>query len=322
MSRSYENINYALRLAKGAERKMICETLHRLSPLHQIFKYRYVGFGSTYFSDFSLFHKTLGISNMISIEEDEQNKDRFNFNCPYDCIDLEFGKSTHILPKIPWDKETIIWLDYDGKLDSSVLSDISIFCSEAISKSILIISVNVYPEQLPSDVEEISISEYRLKQLKERIDPSSLPPGIDGKVLSGWGLAKVCQAIIKNKILSTLSDRNGSLEEGKKIRFRQLFNFVYSDNAKMLTTGGLFYREDETSLMEQCSIDDLEFIRSNGDQRIIEIPNLTKKEIRKLDEQLPTNDSNKLLPSVIPRKDVKNYSDIYRYFPTFTEEDI
>ena len=93
MTGSYEKINYALRPAKSIERKMLCEVFRRLTPLGKLESYRYIGFGSTYFTDFILFHKSLGINSMISIEKDEGNKDRFNFNLPFRCINLKFGSS-------------------------------------------------------------------------------------------------------------------------------------------------------------------------------------------------------------------------------------
>jgi hypothetical protein len=77
MPGSYEKINYGLRPAKCIERKMMCEAFRRLSEFGSVESYRYIGFGSTYFSDFSLFHKHLGITNMISMEQDEHNAPRF-----------------------------------------------------------------------------------------------------------------------------------------------------------------------------------------------------------------------------------------------------
>ncbi len=65
MSSSFEKINYNLRPNKCIERKMMCETLSRLSHLEHLHNYRYIGLGSPYFSDFSLFHKNLGITELI-----------------------------------------------------------------------------------------------------------------------------------------------------------------------------------------------------------------------------------------------------------------
>ena len=54
MPKSYESVNYVLRPAKNIERKMFCEAFRRLAEFGRVDSYRYVGFGSTFFSDFSL----------------------------------------------------------------------------------------------------------------------------------------------------------------------------------------------------------------------------------------------------------------------------
>ncbi|MBK9388786.1 MAG: hypothetical protein IPN68_00865 [Bacteroidetes bacterium] len=123
MSRpSYENINYDLRPAKAIERKMLCDLFHRLSSFNQLNRYQYIGFGSTYFSDFSQFHKNLGFKDLISIEKDIKNEKRFKFNIPYSCIKLLLGHSNEILPTLALENTpTILWLDYDYPLDHTVL---------------------------------------------------------------------------------------------------------------------------------------------------------------------------------------------------------
>src|SRR5947208_3271845 len=89
-------INYALRPAKSIERKMLTEAFGCLASFGRVSAYRYVGFGSPFFSDFILFHRTLGINNMISIEQDVDHRERFAFNRPFSCIQLEYGSSNEI----------------------------------------------------------------------------------------------------------------------------------------------------------------------------------------------------------------------------------
>ena len=59
---SYEQINYSLRPAKQIERKMLIEAFRNLTEFGDIGSYRYIGFGSIYFSDFNQVHKSLGIT--------------------------------------------------------------------------------------------------------------------------------------------------------------------------------------------------------------------------------------------------------------------
>jgi hypothetical protein len=91
--RNDEMMNYLFRPAKNIERKMLCEALSRLSVIADVKHYQYVGFGSVYFADFTLFHKQLGIQKLISIESEEEMETRVRFNQPYSCIEVMVGFS-------------------------------------------------------------------------------------------------------------------------------------------------------------------------------------------------------------------------------------
>ena len=91
MNKSYEKINYFLRPKKQIERKLIIETFQKISNVVEISKYHYFGFGSIYFADFILFHKLLNIQKMTSIDDKEDDKDRFLFNKPYGFIDFQIS---------------------------------------------------------------------------------------------------------------------------------------------------------------------------------------------------------------------------------------
>ena len=137
---SYERINYSLRPAKTIERKMIVEACSRLRSFYSLQGYRYVGFGSPYFQDFSLLHRSLGITDMVCIEQETDDAPRFEFNRPFSCISLKFGISTDVLPELDWkDRPTILWLDYDGTLDEDVLSDIALVATNLASRSFLVV---------------------------------------------------------------------------------------------------------------------------------------------------------------------------------------
>jgi hypothetical protein len=49
---------------------MLCEIFGRVHPFQPVDEYVYVGFGSVWFQDFILFHRHLGMRDMISIERD------------------------------------------------------------------------------------------------------------------------------------------------------------------------------------------------------------------------------------------------------------
>ncbi len=325
MPGSYESINYALRPAKTIERKMLCDAFRKLSAFQSINKYQYIGFGSTYFSDFSLFHKHLGINDMVSIEKDKHNEDRFNFNKPYSCITMKFKSSSDILPHLKWTKESIIWLDYDEHLDSDKLMDINTSCANVKSGSILLVTVNAHAD-VKEDTTGDGLKEARYKMLSDRVSEGKIPIGVDGRDLNRKGLSNVYYQIIINEINECLSIRNGGLSNEKQLEFKQLFNFTYEDGAKMLTVGGIFVSKEDLPKFEKANFGELDFIKDSSAHFNLEVPCLTFKELRFLDSLLPSKISNdgiidkelKIITK-IPQRDVKKYIKVYRYFPTFTE---
>lgn len=312
---SFPAINYNLRPAKHVERKMMCETFRHLWPFGSVKSYRYVGFGSYYYRDFALFHKSLGISNMLSIEheDDPQSQERFRFNKPYYCVDIVFGESNAVLPTLPWDIRTVLWLDYDGDLDNGALSDVAHFCANACVGSVLVITLNAHPDRR---------DKAPLATLKERIGERTVPVDITDADLKDWGKATVYRRIISNVIEDCLLARNGTRAQGSRWLFKQLFNFHYQDRAMMLTVGGLLYDEGQNSLAAASVFESLPFVRTGLEPYKIEIPLLTYREIRFLDQQLPCTEDRALEAPGVPADDLKNYGNIYRFFPNFTEAEI
>jgi putative O-methyltransferase len=310
---SYEAINYSIRPAKSIERKMFIEACRLLHPFGDLNSYSYVGFGSTFFSDFALVHRALGISDLMSIEKDADNADRFDFNRPFNCIKLIFKTSTEALPKdVNWKKKTIMWLDYDGRLTDSVLADVSFFCDLAVSGSVLIASVQANPDR-----------KERLSKLRRRVDPTKVPAGIDEDYLQEWGTARAYYRIISNEIQSALTNRNGTKDADHKLEFKQLFHFIYADGAKMLTVGGVLHEARDRQLFDRCQLSEqLEFIRTGPDPYHLVAPSLTLREVQHLDKQLPCASTSGMSAKGISAADLEHYRRVYRYFPRFAEAEL
>jgi hypothetical protein len=298
---------------------MLVEALRRLAGFGGVDSYRYIGFGSTYFSDFTLFHKALGVRDMISLERDVDNRKRFKFNCPFSCIRVKFGDSNVLLPTLGWDAKTILWLDYDGTLTTSMLADVRFFCASATAGSVLIVTVDGEPGE-----EEENTS--RLERLTATFGPDRIPPGTRHKHLLNWGTAAMYRRIITAEILSTLSERNGGLASTSQVLYQPLFYFFYKDGNKMMTTGGLLYNRDQEALVNKCKFDQLDFLQLNAKASAkpfaIEVPRLTYREIRHLDRQLPRKKRRKPTAPHVPQGDIEKYEKIYRFFPTFAETEV
>ena len=312
MSPSYREVNFNLRAAKSIERKMIAEALLRLDRLAPLNSYRYIGFGSIFFADFLIFHRMLGITSMLSIEEQAANEERFRFNLPLGCVDLDFRHSNQALPTLDWSEHNIAWLDYDSQLDISILGDVEAVAGQTGPWSVLIVTVNAQPGKI----------DERLKQLKINVSPERIPMDVTADAhLGGWNLAKVSRRIINAAIESALADRNAPLGESEKIRFRQLFNFHYADGPKMLTVGGIFYRTEGAASLESCSFEELNHV-AEGDRPVnVTVPVLTTREVLHLSAQLPGGEDDLASPG-IPDSDLARFARMYRYYPLFIDIDL
>jgi hypothetical protein len=313
MPSKHNQPNYNIRPAKHIERKMLCDAFHRLSSFGLVHSYRYVGFGSYYFRDFILFHKVLGITDMIDIERDMSNKPRYEFNAPFKCIRILFGEASDILPSLSFGrKKVILWLDYTKKLNGSMLGDLEVFCANALPGSVVVITVNARPT-LPDE------GKGPLNEMVTAVGEDRVPPGLVEKDFTGWGTAKISRRIIANEIQEALQARNGGLDPGKRFRYTQLFNFRYADGDKMLTVGGILYREGQEKLL---AFEGLEFIRTGEEHCQIEVPGFTYREMRHIDRQLPLGRQTAIRLPGVPQEDLRKYEAMYRFFPVYADTDV
>lgn len=315
---TFDKINYSLRIAKGIERKMLSHCFQRLHSFDNLHNYRYIGFGATFFQDFKLFHRDLGISNMISIEVEETQKERFEFNKPNLCIDMRYGSSFDILPSLDWNDKTILWLDYDKWLKSEYLADISTFFSHAQSGSVFLITLNGFIEQ------KAEANLTKKEELVAELGEKKIPIGLKDSDFNFKKLPGTLKKIVEQEIERIVKIRNLSLTD--KFVYKPIFNFIYSDGVRMVTLGGVLHTISDEEKFVHSNFTSLDFIRSDESFFSIEPPILTLKEMALLNTQLPYGidengefiDGNIINPQ-IPTLSIKNYSLIYKFFPVFTE---
>lgn len=321
---SFEKINYSLRPAKSIERKMILQFFFRLTPFDFIEKYHYIGFGSIYYSDFILFHKQLNIKKMSSIEF-ERNESRARFNLPYNCINLCAGSANKMLPSLITENEkNIVWLDYDSPLSNCALDDIQTFSGKASSGSILLITVNANADNnecIQSDFDELF--KFRKEELIKRISKSKIPSAIKSQELGQKNICKIYGKIIHNEISETLNKRNKALGENDKIVYKQIINYNYSDGAKMMTLGFIFYKKEDEQKFIDCKFNELTTYSGDENEVTINAPKLTTDEIRVLNKILPKREGTPYEVSEIKNKSftdaAEEYSEVYQFFPQFSE---
>lgn len=287
---------YVFRPAKAIQRRMIVDACRRLTAFDALTKYQYIGFGGLEFIDFIEFHKGLGVSHMTSIERDTYSQARFEFNKPYKSICLLIGEARDMLPEVNWSKLSITWLDYTSVLTTDILRDVDYVVRMSPPGSIVITTVN---GGATSPLED------RLKNLKDRLG-DLVSDNLDSSAMNGWGPAREQRRILQERA-------NSVARQSHSGAFLQLFNFEYSDDAKMLTWGGIVSTQSVSRTVESCRFDDLPFIRKAESPFEIRVPDLTEREMACLEIEIGGADGR--LPSVkgIEVRDVSDFAEVYRW---------
>ena len=325
---SFEDVHYLLRPAKNVQRKMICEALARLEFFHPLSTYRYVGFGSVYFGDFMLFHRRLGIDKMTTIEAELSAEERVKFNRPFDCIQVEMGFSTAVLPSLKLEQQpNIVWLDYDGVLKDFMRIDIRSLAASVAPCSVILVTIDARwkaLEETVNSVEAPNPEEYQEIPVHEKIVLLTGDNRFLNADLTGDNLSEAYRCSMQAALEEGISERNRELIEGgntDKVQFRQLFNFRYRDQAEMMTIGWLVYAESDTPKLNAAKFDRMDFYRAQEEYFRITAPKLTFHEVREMNRHLPCADPASI-PVPVSDEYKSDYEKIYRYFPSFAEAEI
>ncbi len=312
---SFRKINYSLRPAKHAERRMLGDIFRRLSQFDPLEDYEYVGFGSVWFSDFVLYHKMLGIRDMISIERASGARERFEANRPFN-IDIIFKDSNVALPSLDWTKRKIVWLDYDGILSTDMLHDVRIVGKNARSGSVVAVSVQCNQASEIEDADDFSGGPTAISRFVQRFGRERVGQAITESDLYGWRFGKLCRELLVAEIEEALSTRNAS--DGKQLKFNLISSINYQDDAKMTTIVGVIVEDAEQDKLVSCQFERLDFLQGRNQPINIEVPKLTGRELKHIERQLPlVGNADVDLAGGIPSKDAKLFIEMYRYFPNF-----
>jgi hypothetical protein len=308
---SYLRVNYELRPAKQVERRMIIDALQMLSLAgFQIRDYQYTGFGSVYFVDFVLFHKLLGIKDMLNVEYSLSAEKRVIFNKPFDFVRIEMSPVGDVIPKLSADKQHFLWLDYDHAICQEDLQDIWLAAAQLSRGSILLITVDTKPEPKGGKDEPKTWMEHFRVEAGKYLGHVT---GVSDFAFSK--LPKLNAKIIERAIASGLA--------GREVKFLPLFNFLYADGSShMLTVGGVIGADEERRRISGSRLqDDGYYVRSDlsiEPYRIV-VPKVTRKERLYLDSAMPGNEKWKPREFDMQAEDLQAYREIYRFFPAYAE---
>ncbi|WP_341774935.1 O-methyltransferase [Burkholderia gladioli] len=314
MSASFRRIDYSLRPAKHAERRMLCDIFRRLRPFGRVEDYVYVGFGSVWFSDFSLFHRALGIKSMISIEQTTAAKERIEANKPFQ-IPVVYDRSTNVLPRLDWAQNQFLWLDYDDPLSLDMMHDMRTVATRAGSGTVLAISVQCSRAPQLAEFDEQG-PPSAIERFAQTFGRERTPPDVKEMQLYGWKYGALSRSMLFREVESALSVRNAQAG-ALKMNFRPICEIEYEDGAKMTTVVGIFHNDHDAELITQCHFDTLDFLVGKAQPIRISVPKLTPKEFRKLEAQLPLAAGTELDTGSMPPSDAKQFAELYRYLPNF-----
>lgn len=313
--RSFERLNYSLRPNKNVERKLMAELLSALDADagFKLATYRYVGLSSVYFADAVLFHKRLGISDIVSIEKETSRKKRLEFNRPFSCVRVEPGATKDVLPRLEWTKPQVVWLDYDGGLALDQFSDFETLVAKLNSGDFIFISVNAEVAQLKGvtqDGEELP----QQAALRQQVPDDAIPPDVE-KRLTGVAfpalVGEIWDAYARSKVLGA----------GRGLRFFPLLNLTYADGARMVTYGGVLVNDEARIRLEALALNQRFDYVAQGPQFELAVPQLTHKEKQELDRLLPKAKAPaaKDLPFELKDSEIEAYWKYYLHYPTYAE---
>jgi hypothetical protein len=297
-------IDYRIRPAKNVERKMLLEICGRMAGLEPLANYRYVGMGSIYFVDFSLFHRAYGMKDMISIEGRENLKDRCEWNRPFDCVTVMPAPVGEALPELRSDVPTIMWLDYEEALDDEIIGQVEEACEILAHRSILIVTVNAHPGPL----------NQRVAKFRERFGDRDLSRTDTPEKLGQEKLRELYFEYLDTAVSTAISARkarDGAVQ-------KQLAHFLYRDGVNMLSMAWLIHGEDEADAVRELDFDSLHFASDGAKPWHIEVPRLTYRERITLDKMLPDR-TNEEIPDGVEAADVTAYATLYRQMPIYVD---
>lgn len=309
---SFNVVNYSLRPNKGIQRSIVFEGLQTLQEQLGLRDCIYIGFGSIWFTDFVIAHKMLNISSMISIEANDIGCKRANFNRPFRTVQVEYGMSTEVLTKISLTEKLnyrhwIVWLDYDGALDETVVEDLRFVIENAPPNSVLITTFNANGNKYG-----------RPKQRAERIRT------ILGEVVPEELSAQQCD---DENIATTLAKYVGDFMTSSAIGisrpggFEKTFSIQYRDGASMVTVGGVLPTIGAVTSVRHCTSDSA---WGGCPSMPITAPLLTLKEAAILQAQLPrarplNRKTIQKLGFDLEEDQIKAFERFYKYYPSFAQ---
>jgi hypothetical protein len=322
------SIPYHLRQNKAVDRYAFIELLSKLDKYCDIGEYNYIGFGGHSLEDFKYIHSRFGITNMISIESNQEVYKRQKFNQPHNCIKCIFQSSDEFIDDFQAEEKTIIWLDYTNPAEiRSQLEEIQSIINKLSALDVIKITLNAHASsyhEAPKGIgvnPERDIQQPRLEKLSSKLDDLFPVADVTLDMMTESRFPEALCLIVRFAVNLSLNGRSD-------IRFQPLTSFCYADGVKMLTITGILIGDNDKNILTSTNISNWELANTQWDKpRSINIPDLTIKERLYIDALLPNSnpeDIQKELGFLFSNKEseslemLRTYILFYRQSPYFS----
>lgn len=306
---SFDRLNYLVRPSKQVERRLFLEAFSKLAALgYPIPEYRYVGLGSVYYADFTLFHKYLYIDRMLCVEVKPIPR-RMQFNKPFAFVQVTMGPASSVPNRLARKRRHIVWLDFDSAITVDAAETIDGFLQVLAPGSVVMATVSADPrvceqETIPDPEQERKLLDH-YSQFNDLLEDPVKPADISRTELPG-----LVARILRSQIQLSLVGR-------PEIGYQQLFNYRYADGMQMVTVGGLLESASGSRLSTEFLAED--FVNTTADPLGISVPPLTVKERQYIDGHIRKSALVGRLPFELEGTLLKNYIKWYRRYPSYFE---
>lgn len=304
---------YDLRPAKQTERLMLIDYLRCATECgFKLADYRYVGMGGNRFYDFLLLHRFAGIKQMISLERDAGMHLRASFNKPFEFIKVLGLSVDDFLASDNYAGPSIYWLDFDGPLNSEMISDILGLGVVARPNSFFFVTaIGDFSQYLLSlsDADRLLWFQAELGDIAqglavENVERSQAPNFVYGCVMKA--------------LKSAFATRGDGF-------FDAQFSVRYSDSTPMVTIGGFFGSRGSASEIAARRDVSLPSLTASANEMFrIRSLNITDRERHLFDIASTSNDRRRkewkrLIELGFRDADVDAYKSLLRFSPRYVE---
>ncbi|QBB70872.1 hypothetical protein ELE36_11180 [Pseudolysobacter antarcticus] len=309
---SFNLVNYSLRPSKSIQRALAFDGVRTLQGKLDYKNLLYVGFGSIWFTDFHLAHRSLSVQEMVSIEVDPVGYVRALFNCPFRTVKIKKGYSYEILPTMYGDAEYrdrpwMMWLDYDKALSESSVEDIRLAIEMLPADSVFLVTFKC----IGGNYGKPKHRHKRIKILLGDVVP-------DTKVIDDFQ-----DAVLPDLMASLVLDfmKSAAAQVARPGGFVPSFRMAYRDQTPMVTVGGVLPRRENVDVVKTTIKADEWSGMVSG---TIVAPHLTTKESTALQAELPSHvplDRNivQQLGFDLDDDQIEAFQKFYRFYPSFAQ---